>query len=106
MLFFTSLGVALPQPPTPPETTRLLADLYRVATAAVDPGPALRRRLEAGGHPARPPRVLALGKAALPMARAAVEALAAWDLEPSSGVVVAPADGPSPHPRLRIVVGD
>src|SRR6476620_3061590 len=25
------------QPPTPPETARRLADLYRVATAAVDP---------------------------------------------------------------------
>jgi glycerate 2-kinase len=97
---------ALPQPPRPSETARLLADLYRVATAAVDPGPALRRRLEADGHPARPPRVLALGKAALPMARAAVEVLAAWDLEPSGGVVVPPADGPSPHPRLQIVVGD
>jgi glycerate 2-kinase len=50
--------------------------------------------------------VLALGKAALPMARAAVETLAAWQLEPSGGVVVAPAEGASPHPRLRVVVGD
>ncbi|HKU60460.1 MAG TPA: DUF4147 domain-containing protein, partial [Gemmatimonadales bacterium] len=104
MLFFTSLGATLPQPTTPPETARLLAELYQVATAAVNPGPALRRRLEAAGRPARPPRVLALGKAAFPMARAAVETLAGWQLEPSGGVVVAPAGGPPPHPRLRVVV--
>ena len=40
------------------------------------------------------------------MARAAVETLAAWRLEPSGGVVVAPADGAPPHPRLQLVVGD
>jgi hydroxypyruvate reductase len=106
VLFFTSLESPLPQPANPDDTARLLAELYRVATAAVDPGPALRRRLEAAGRPPRPPRVLALGKAALPMARAAVETLAAWHLEPSGGVVVAPADGAPPHPRLQLVVGD
>jgi glycerate 2-kinase len=40
------------------------------------------------------------------MARAAVETLARWDLEPSGGVVVAPSPAPVPHPRLRLVVGD
>jgi glycerate-2-kinase len=50
--------------------------------------------------------VLALGKAALPMARAAVEALAAWGLEPAQGLVVAPAPAPPPHPRLPVAVGD
>ncbi len=50
--------------------------------------------------------MLALGKAALPMARTAVEVLAAWHLEPSGGIVVAPAGGPPPHSRLPIAVGD
>jgi glycerate 2-kinase len=104
--FSQALESALPQPPNPADITRLLAELYRVATAAVDPGPALRRRLEAAGRPSRPPRVLALGKAALPMARAAVETLAAWRLEPAGGLVVAPASGAPPHSRLRLVVGD
>ena len=107
LCFFSQASESpLTQPAPPLETGRLLAELYRVATAAVDPGPALRRRLEAAGRPARPPRVLALGKAALPMARAAVETLAAWGLEPSGGVVVAPATGAPPHPRLPVAVGD
>src|SRR3954454_3665391 len=58
VLFFTSLGVALPNTPTSAETARLLAELSRVATAAVDPAPALLRRLEAAGRPSRAPRVL------------------------------------------------
>ena len=99
------------EPPLPPptdstETARLLAQLYAVATAAVNPGPALQRRLEAAGPPPRAPRVLALGKAALPMARAAVETLGTWGLEPAAGLVVTPSPGRSPHPRLPIVVGD
>ena len=107
LCFFSQASESpLPQPAKPADTTRLLTELYRVATAAVDPGPALRRRLKTAGRPSRPPRVLALGKAALPMARAAVETLTAWGLAPSGGVVVAPADGAPPHPRLRLVVGD
>jgi len=96
----------LPHPATPPDTARLLTELYAVATAAVDPGPALRRRLEAAGPPPRPPHILALGKAALPMARAALEALAGWGVEPAGGLVVAPSPAPPPHPRLPLIVGD
>jgi glycerate 2-kinase len=107
LCFFSQASeLPLPEPVIPAEIASLLAELYRVATLAVDPGPALRRRLEAAGRPVRPPRVLALGKAALPMARAAVEALAAWHLEPSGGLVVAPAPAASPHPHLPVVVGD
>src|SRR6188508_2059500 len=79
LCFFSQASESpLPQPANPADTARLLTELYRVATAAVDPGPALRRRLKTAGRPSRPPRVLALGKAALPMARAAVETLTAW----------------------------
>jgi glycerate 2-kinase len=83
---------------------RLLADLYAVATAAVDPGPALARRLRAA-DPGGPVRVLALGKAALPMARAAVAVLAERAAAPAGGLVVAP-EGESPHSALAFVAGD
>lgn len=84
-----------------------LTELYTVATAAVDPAPALANRLERLDRTPGVRRwVLALGKAATPMARAAVETLAHWGLEPAGGLVVGPANDPAPHPRLRAVAGD
>jgi hydroxypyruvate reductase len=86
---------------------RLLADLYAAATSAVAPGPALARRLERLQLVAdRPIWILALGKAALPMAETAVLVLQGRGLEPAGGVIVAPAAGRSPHPRLVHVQGD
>lgn len=93
----------------PPEarTRELLLDLYTVATAAVNPGPAVRARLGRLDRSATRRRwILALGKAALPMAEAAVELLRAWGQEPAGGLVVPPAPAPSPHPRLPVVPGD
>jgi glycerate 2-kinase len=87
-------------------TRELLTELYTVATRAVDPAPALATRL-AGLDPSPRRRwILALGKAATPMARTAAETLAAWDQEPAGGLVVAPATGPAPHPAIPIVAGD
>jgi glycerate 2-kinase len=85
----------------------LLTELYTVATAAVDPAPALATRL--GGLAREPGRrrwILALGKAAIPMARAAVETLAGWGESPAGGVVVAPEVHHPPHSNLPIVAGD
>ncbi len=103
--FFTSPGVPLPDPSSTPAA--LLADLYAVATAAVDPGPALAHRLR-GVVPSdgRAPWVIALGKAAVPMAQAAVAVLRERGLEPAGGLVVAPALSPAPHPALPVVAGD
>lgn len=85
----------------------LLTELYTVATSAVDPAPAVATRLERlGPEPGRRHFVLALGKAALPMARAAVHTLARWGQEPAGGLVVAPTDSPAPHPRIPVVAGD
>ena len=93
--------------PAPAAARRILTELYRVATEAVDPGPALRRRLRDlpldGG---RPIHLIALGKAALPMATAAAGHLAERSLEPAGGLVVSPAAAPAPHPRLSVIVGD
>ena len=88
-------------------TNALLVELYRVATEAVNPGPALaarlRRRAPVGG---KGPWILGLGKAAMPMARAAVDALHGSGTEPAGGLIVAPHADDSPHPRLTVVAGD
>jgi len=56
--------------------------------------------------PSRPIHLIALGKAALPMAQTAVDVLAQRRLAPAGGILVVPEASPSPHPRLSIVVGD
>jgi glycerate 2-kinase len=76
-----------------------------VATAAVNPGPALARRLAALPE-SGPPWIIALGKAALPMAQAAVETLARRGAEPAGGLIVPPAGAAAPHSRLAVVPGD
>jgi hydroxypyruvate reductase len=78
-----------------------------VATAAVNPEPALARRLRAlPPGPTGRPWIIALGKAALPMARAALDVLAERGTEPAGGLAVAPAAASSPHPALTVVAGD
>ncbi|MGH7508019.1 MAG: glycerate kinase type-2 family protein [Gemmatimonadales bacterium] len=88
-------------------TPALLADLYATATAAAAPGPALASRLDRLEiDPGRRIWIIALGKAALPMAQTGVAVLRARGLAPAGGLVVSPADGESPHPRLASVRGD
>lgn len=90
-----------------PSVRDLLVDLYRAATDAAAPGPALAARLrEAELDPDRRIWILALGKAALPMATTAVEVLGTRGRAPEGGLIVAPAQGRSPHPRLTLVSGD
>jgi glycerate 2-kinase len=97
----------LPRPETLPDPHTLLRELYAVATAAVDPGPALAHRLRrAAAELVRPPAIIALGKAALPMAQAAVAVLRERGLEPAGGVVVPPAAADPPHASLPVVPGD
>ena len=118
--FFHKPGAScLPSEPTP-SPAALLADLYASATAAVDPGPALSRRLAALPSGGAPRWIIALGKAALPMAQAAVETLAVTRCRacgrtrscrprrhrppiPGSGSFPAttrsPAPAPSPRPK-------
>jgi glycerate 2-kinase len=85
----------------------LLRDLYAAATSAVAPGPALAQRLE-GLELASNRRIwlLALGKAAVPMATTAVQLLERRGLQPAGGIVVAPSQTKSPHARLTFVRGD
>jgi glycerate 2-kinase len=85
----------------------LLTELYSVATEAVDPAPALAARLARLDRASSGRRwILALGKAAGPMAQAAVHALNAWGQEPAGGLLVAPSDVATPHAKIRVLRGD
>jgi len=88
----------------------LLEELFRAAVEAVDPGPAVAAALVAGRHAdaARGHHlwIIALGKAAVPMAVAAVSVAVDNELTIAGGLVVGPAAAPAPHPALRVAVGD
>ena len=85
----------------------LLSELYRAAISAAAPGPALRVALERNTSLDGPAvHLLALGKAALPMADAAVRYLADRGRQPAGGLIVVPEPAQSPHPALPVVVGD
>ena len=92
------------------DTKPLLVEIYQAALAAVAPGPVLVRALQEdeSSSPSRPSRlwIIALGKAAQPMAEAAVRVLANRGQAPAGGLVVAPVAGPPPHPSIAAVVGD
>jgi glycerate 2-kinase len=101
------LTLSTPKSPAPTGTRELLIELYHVATMAVDPGPALTARLERlPSAAARRRWILALGKAAAPMAAAAVALLARRGEAPAGGLVVLPALQPAPHPALEVIAGD
>lgn len=89
-----------------PSPRDLLVDLYTAATAAAAPGPALASRLERVALSQHRIWILALGKAALPMAAAAVHVLQARGHSPVGGLIITPQEGGSPHPRLSLVRGD
>lgn len=85
----------------------LLEQIFHGAIAAVAPGPAVHRAvagLPINGAPWI--RILALGKAAVPMATAAADGLAARGLRLRDGLVVPAHSTTLFHPVLRVVPGD
>lgn len=92
----------------PPRPSRgLLEQVFAGALAAAAPGPAVHRAirsLEVTGSPWI--RILALGKAAVAMATAAADALAARELRVRDGLVVATHPTTLADPALTVVVGD
>ena len=80
-----------------------LVELFHLAIAAAQPGPAVLEALrrEPGGTE---PFIIAIGKAALPMAEAALTALRERGDNPRGGVVVCPV--PSPVDGLQVIAGD
>ena len=81
--------------------------VHAAAVAGVDPRAATSRavaaRLPAGASPIW---IIAIGKASHAMADAAVTTLRERHTEPAGGIIVAPVDGPPPHARLTVAVGD
>ena len=93
---------------SPAGTARtLLLELYDAAVDAAAPGPATARAIDALelGR-ARRVWLFAIGKAARPMAAAAVRSLQRGLHSIIGGVVVAPDDAPTPYPTLASMRGD
>ncbi len=86
----------------------VLVDLFLTGVAAAAPGPALAGvlGLQAPSVGASRVWIVALGKAARPMAETAVAHLAGLGLAPAGGVVVVPGPDSSPVAGLTTVVGD
>lgn len=72
--------------------------------AAVRPGPALAGALDGIVLPDQSPRLLAIGKAAAPMARTAAAWLGARGIRPAAGLVIAPEA--SPAAGLPVLTGN
>jgi glycerate 2-kinase len=94
------------QLPATPVIRRQLEHWLHQAVAAVDPFEATRRVLDEAPPPTTPPGIIALGKAAEGMARAAVDWLARHRLEPAGGIVVTDQLPAPPHPNLSVAIGD
>jgi glycerate 2-kinase len=84
----------------------ILTELYRAATTAAAPGPALSAALEPLQTEGAKVWILALGKASSAMAQAALEHLRSRRLTPAGGLVITPDETQSPDPRLHCVSGD
>lgn len=79
--------------------------IYAAAVAGVEPRRAVTRAF-ATTPPPNPSHIIALGKAAYPMAAAAVQHFDRLEVPIQGGLVVTPDVGDSPDPRLRRVTGD
>ncbi|HEX2250687.1 MAG TPA: DUF4147 domain-containing protein [Gemmatimonadales bacterium] len=79
--------------------------MYAAATAAAAPGPALIRRLDPT-NVRSPVWVIALGKAAAPLAATAVQLVREHGIQLAGGLVVGPTDEDSPDPALTYFRGD
>jgi hydroxypyruvate reductase len=85
----------------------LLVELYRTALGAADPARALKVALDAEELPVSDRTwILALGKAAHPLAKAAVAWLKKKGEKPAGGIIIAPDPGKSPHASLAVTTGD
>jgi glycerate 2-kinase len=90
-----------------PSDAALLRSLFDAAVAAVNPGPATESALELHAPSGtRPLWILALGKAAAPMAGAASRHARRTGRHLAGGLVVAPDASPASDPALSVVQGD
>ena len=85
----------------------LLLDLYDAAIAGASPGPVTSQALrELSARPEQRIWIYALGKAAVPMAAAAVATLQRSLLRIAGGVIVSGEAQPAPHPSIVSLRGD
>jgi glycerate 2-kinase len=85
----------------------LLLDLYHAALRAADPGAAIRREFSERPLPSDAPvHLIALGKAAIGMADAALAVLRSTRTPFAGGVVVAPDGASRPQGSLPLVAGN
>ena len=90
-----------------PQSAALLRTLFDATLAAADPAPAVRQALEQIDiHSARRIWLLALGKAAEPMAGAAVSTMASHGVAPWGGIMVPPSHVPPPHGAVLVFPGE
>ena len=92
-----------------PTSDRLaLERWYAAAIAGAQPGPAVAAAVASCRLPPPPNGVhlLAVGKAAFGMARAAVDALAARGVAPTGGLIASHHRGLPPTPAIGVVAGD
>jgi glycerate-2-kinase len=85
-------------------------DLFAASLIAADPtsftARAVRLRLPSDRSQARPTWIVALGKAALTMARAALHEMQERDTPLHGGLIVGASPVESPHPDIAVVAGD
>ncbi len=84
----------------------LLESWFGAAVARVEGGEALRRALRSQPVPTSPPSIIAIGKAAPAMARAAAHWLESNDLAPAPGVVISNLDAEPPSEAFQMFRGD
>lgn len=103
----STLGSSVPSIRSGAATVR---DLFASALIAADPASftahAVQRRLPTDPAQTRPTWIVALGKAAHTMARAAVHELGERNTAIAGGLVVGPVLTEPPHPAIRMVAGD
>ncbi|MFL5521620.1 MAG: glycerate kinase [Gemmatimonadales bacterium] len=93
--------------PAGPSDASLLRSLYDAAVAAVNPGPATESALEQhASSGTRPLFILALGKAAAPMADAATRFARRTGRHIAGGLVVAPDQSAAPDAAVTAARGD
>ncbi|HEX9755262.1 MAG TPA: DUF4147 domain-containing protein, partial [Gemmatimonadales bacterium] len=81
-----------------------LIDAFGAAVAAVEPGACVRRVLAVESRPSSQPHILAVGKAAIRMAQAAVKAVRDWEYDRAPGLVIAAE--PGSVPGCEVLAGD
>lgn len=85
-------------------------DLFAASLLAADPtsftARAVRLRLPTDRHAMRPIWIVAIGKAAHAMARAAVGEMAQRNATIAGGLVISPTTAEAPHPSLASLAGD